>query len=177
VRTDPLAATLLEAKLDLAPFDESDRAVIEGALRASRAPLARAVVLAGHLKDHPPVVVGRAFTQYIASEEPWSSRLFAGFVRDAAKQVQVGANRVRAANETKHIDTEAIEAERAKREEAEATALLADFERTHGEEFETLKEKAEAMTDRKMPQMFRSPMVRATLLKLIRDRGGKNGTR
>lgn len=172
---DPLDFTLAEAGLDLSGFAETDRAVIEGALRASRSPLARAVVLANALKEHPPVVVGRAFREYVASEQPWSTRLFGGFLRDAAKQVQVGDNRERTKRETQHIDREAVEAERARREEAEVSELLADFERTQGEEFERLKVQAEASVDRKWSPMVRAPMVRAALVKLIRGRN--NGTR
>lgn len=159
---------LVEAGLDLAGFEPTDRAVIEGALRASCAPLARAVVLANALKAYPPGVVGRAFREYMASEQPWSSRLFGGFVRDAAKQGQVDANRQRSTREATHIDREAIETENARREEAEIAELLADFERTHGDEFARLSEIAEASVDRRVKGAFRAPMVRAALVKLIR---------
>lgn len=163
---------LAEAKLDLSGLDEADRAVIEGMLRGSRSPLARAVVLANALKEYTPKVVGRAFREFIASDQPWSTRLFGGFLRDAAKQIERGDNRERAKKETGHLDREAVDAENAKREKAEIDALLTDFERTHGEEFASMQAQAAKLVPPNVRGVFRKAMEEAHLVKMIRVRSG-----
>lgn len=164
--TDPLADVLAQAGLDLSGFEPGDRAVIEGALRSSSAPVARAVVLAKTLTEHAPAIVGRAMREYMASEQPWSTRLFGGFVRDAERASKLDRGREALKRETQHIDREAIERERAAREEAEMERVAAAFERDEPERFAELKAQAEKQV--KHTGMMRDVMVRGALLSLIR---------
>lgn len=174
---DPLDAVLAEAKLDLVPFGEA-AAEMRAFLRSQRAPLSVALVLASHLTDihgpaTTPAALALAVREFTANgEERFSARFFAAFVKRAEKVLAGKPSRVQARNEERFISSEDVEVERHRREEAEITALLADFERTHGDEFETLKAKAESSVDRKVKGMYRATMVRTALVKLIRERGG-----
>ena len=177
---DPLDAILTEAKLDLAVFEGTDRAVAEGLLRSSSSPLSRAAVLANLLADFPPDLVGHGLREFLASEQPWGARHLRGFVERAERARRRDAERKtgRAAltREAQHIDTEAIEREREAREKAEADAMLADFERTHEAEYEQFKATAEAVVDSRVPKMMRAAAVRAKLLGLVRQALGNGGT-
>lgn len=174
---DPLDPVLAEAKLDLVPFGES-AGEIRAFLRSQRAPLSVALVLASHLTDihgppSTPAALALAVREFSANgEEKFSARFFAAFVKRAEKVLAGKPSRVQARQEERFISNEDVEIERHRREEAEVAALLADFERTHGDEFETLKVKAESSVDRKVKGMYRATMVRTALVKLIRERGG-----
>lgn len=179
---DPLAALLVEAKLDLAAFEGTDRAVVEGLLRSSSSPLARAAVLANLLADFAPDLVGHGLREFLASEQAWSARHLRGFVERAERARRKDAERKtgRAAltREAAHIDHEAVAREREAREIAETDALLADFERTHEARFEALRQEAESTVDRRVPKIMRAAAVRAKLIALVRaalTEGGSNG--
>jgi hypothetical protein len=181
--SDPLGPMLVEAKLDLSRFGETDRAAIEGALRSSRSPFSRATVIADMLVDHEPDMVGRGFREFMASEQQWSARLFKGFVeraeRSAVRDAERKTGRTALKLERRFIDTEAIEREREARETAEGDALLADFERTHEVEYAAFMAEAEATVDRRVPKMMRAAAVRAKLISLVRAweiNGGNNAT-
>jgi hypothetical protein len=175
--SDPLDAVLTDAKLDLTVFPDDAASEIKAFLRAQRAPLSVALVLASHLTDvhgppSTPAALALAVREWTANaEEKFSARYFAAFVKRADKVLAGKPGRVQAKNEERFITETDVMAERSRREEAEATALLTDFERTHGDEFETLKARAEASVDRKVKGIFRMHTVRAALVKMIRERG------
>lgn len=135
-----------------------------------------------HGPAYSPEVVSLAAQEYqagVTDEGRFKPRYFAGFVERAQRAIEQGSSRKQARNERQFLRDENAEAENAAREEAEIRELLSDFERQHAEQYETFRGMSEKQVDPRWKGMVRGPMVRAILVKLIRDflktRGGDNG--
>lgn len=150
-----------------------------GLVRAARHPASVAATIAAHLDGlhgpaYTPEVVALGVTEWLAAgEEKFNARHFSGFVKRAQYTFDKKLTRTAARQEEKFISGEDVEAERARREEAEVNELLADFERAHGDEYLTLQVQADKLVDPKVRGMFRQPMIKAALVKLIRERGNR----
>jgi hypothetical protein len=72
-------------------------------------------------------------------------------------------------SEERFITNEDVEAERARREEAETDAMLADFERRHGDVYEALSASADAAIPARIGSIYRAPMIRGALVRAVRE--------
>ena len=171
---DRLIATLEEARLDQTLFAPDDWKFVEGLIRSARNPLSIATIMRGHLEgmDGPlctPAVLGRAAREFAADGKEFNARYFAAFVGGAEKAMNVRENRQRNKAETRHIDAEEVAKENYRREDAETTRVLGDFESNDPETFTQLRAIAEKSVGVKSRgSMFHQALVRAELLKLVR---------
>lgn len=166
-----------ELELALARFGEEFAQWPWQLARASRNRSAVLAEIITHLDGmHGPKysapIVAYAARQYAASKEyetdGFKPLLFAGFVKRAARKMDEKGGAIAARREEKFITNEDRERERESREEAEVERTLADFERTHGDEYAAIVEKAEAAVDPKFKGIFREPIVKAEIVKRVR---------
>lgn len=147
-----------------------------GLVRSAREPYAVAACLVAHLDgmhgpSYAPDVVALAAQEYAAESTSgrFNPRYFAGFVRSAQTTLDGKPGRVAARAEERFISAEDVEAERARREDAETTRMLVEFEATHPADYFHFRATAEASVPSRISGVFREPMVRAALVRLIRD--------
>ena len=135
-----------------------------------------ALVIASHLTDihgpaAHPAAVALAVREFSANgEDKFSARYFAAFVKRSEKVLAGRTSRVQVRQEERFITETNVMAERAKREEADSDAMLADFEREHANEYAHLVQQAEASLDPRMRGMWRAPAVKAAVVRLVRER-------
>jgi hypothetical protein len=169
---DPLDAVLDEAGLDLAEFDPHGAAELRAFLRSLRSPFPAATILRSHLKDEecPAKALVIAVREYAAlGRDRLEARHFAGFVRKAKADLAQAPVRAMGRSEERFITNEDVEAERARREEAETDAMLADFERRHGDVYEALSASADAAIPARIGSIYRAPMIRGALVRAVRE--------
>jgi hypothetical protein len=169
---DPLDGVLDDAGLDLAEFDPHGAVEVRAFLRSLRSPFPAATILRSHLRDEqcPAKALVIAVREYAAlGRDRLEARHFAGFVRKAKADVAQAPARAMGRSEERFITSEDVEAERARREEAETDAMLRDFERRHEEQWLELCAQAQSMVDTRIKGEFRAPMVASAVAKLVRQ--------
>lgn len=149
--------------------------MVDGFIRAQRSPDAVMATLDMHLLgelNHQKATVdqlGLAVQAYKANEgtAKFSTRYFAGFVRDVIKGIEVVDNRKRNTVESRQIDAEAADRTKRAEEDSTSSTLVATFMAQHPERYKELLAAAERAVPATIT-MGRSILVRAELLSLIK---------
>lgn len=151
-----------------------------GLVRAARNPDSVAATLLSHLDGmhgpaYTPEVIALAAQEYAASDESaaqgFKPRLFAGFVRRAEGTVKLTESRKQQQNETRFIRAEVEERDRVGDEIAAEEKLIREWREAQDDDdaYSRLLEHAERRVPAKWKGGLRAPMVRAELVKMIRE--------